>query len=245
MRALARDLGVSAAFVSQVFSGKKKLSFERAMEIGESLGLPKGKMALLLQSVALDGAKNPASKAVLSQMLGKDDRETPEFHPLDIDRFKLLGDWYHLAVLELTTTKGFRPDIAWIAKRLRIGQDEARDAVDRLERLGLLRIDGGHWEKTKLRITFPTERSHAAVRVFHEQMIEKSLGHLSDGGDEAFSKRDISGITLTLDPGRMDEAKAVIRDFRRKMASLVAESECTEVYQLNIQLFNLTEEVRE
>lgn len=235
LRALARDLGVSAAFISQVFSGKKKISAERALHFSRALKLTDDEASALVQLVAASGGRMAAARAVAR----------PEIYSVDVECYKLLSRWYHLAILDLTTTKGFKPNVRWVADRLKITTQEVRDAIARLERLGLLEVSAKAWIKSQTRIQFPTDRSQKAVREFHAQMITKALAELEDGSAAAFAARDITGTTMAIDAAKIPEAKKLIAAFRRKLSSFLSDSESpNEVYQLNVQLFSLTKGAR-
>ena len=53
--------------------------------------------------------------------------------------------------------------------------------------------------------------------------------------------RDFSSMTIAVDPEKLPEAKAVIREFRQKMASLLRDGNKTEVFQFALQLYPLTD----
>jgi uncharacterized protein (TIGR02147 family) len=58
--------------------------------------------------------------------------------------------------------------------------------------------------------------------------------------------RDFSSLTLVIDPQKINEAKQVIKEFRKKMTSLSMQDNPQEVYQLAIQFFPLTKpEIKE
>ncbi|MFX5656662.1 DUF4423 domain-containing protein, partial [Acinetobacter baumannii] len=61
---------------------------------------------------------------------------------LRADQYQLLADWRAFAVLSLLRTKGFRNDAVWIGRRLGIAPAEAREVLDLLLRLGMLRLEG-------------------------------------------------------------------------------------------------------
>ena len=52
--------------------------------------------------------------------------------------------------------------------------------------------------------------------------------------------RDFSAMTIALDLEKLPEAKTIIREFRQKMGTLLRNGNKTEVYQLAIQLYPLS-----
>src|SRR5688572_17118598 len=67
---------------------------------------------------------------------------------LQTDAFRVISDWYHYTILELTFVEGFRNDPTWIANKLGITQFEAKEAIARLKRLELLEEISGKLVKT-------------------------------------------------------------------------------------------------
>lgn len=244
MRAFARDLGVSQAFVSQVLNGKRRLALKRAVQFSMTLGLADSECQPLLESVARESGNDPVAQSYLDQLLS---RRRPSRAPaalqsqrLEADRFRSISQWYHAAILDLTTTRSFKSDIRWIARRIGITATEARDAVQRLVRLGLLEERDGVLVKTTLHLTVPTENSKSAVRQFHRQMIGKALDELEATDDQAFARRKISGTTMAVNSARISEARRRVDEFQRELAAFLTEGECDELYQVNVQLFPLT-----
>ena len=46
-----------------------------------------------------------------------------------------------------------------------------------------------------------------------------------------------TGMTMAIDPGKVDLAKQLISEFNRKMCELMGSAEKSEVYELNINFF--------
>lgn len=226
-RAFARDLGVSQAFISLVLNGKRKISSKMALQFSQALKMSNSETERFLKTVSfgLAGAQNLQAENALQ---------------LQVDRFKVISDWYHLAILDITALKQFKPEPSWIAKKLGITQLQVKDAVERLTRLGLLEIRAGKWTKAQRMLAVPTEYSDEAVRSFHRQMIEKASKTLDETDQTSFEARQISGTTMTVNMKRLPEAKRMMVEFQRKLTAFLTEGDCTELYQFNLQLFSLT-----
>lgn len=248
-RAFARDLGISQALLSLVLSGKRPLTVKQAAQMSVLLGFDKDQAQAFLETTLLALPEN--SKAL--KRLRRERRAAgatalpakPHFIDYELERFKALSHWYHLAILDLTTTQGFVDDPVWIARRLGIGPVEARDARERLLTLGLLGIDpatGGVF-KRDTQIFFATRKSEGAVRAFHQQMIGKALDQLKRTDQASFDARQISAMTMAIPKSAWPEAKARIQKFQQELAALVTQGDCDEVYQLNVQMFPLTQAV--
>jgi uncharacterized protein (TIGR02147 family) len=239
LRAFARDLKVSPSYVSLVLSGKKKLSaktLERAIAV---LDLDDNAAMNLKRMMA---AESPEGKMLLENSLEQGSRSSVQgYRPLPKGKISLLHRWYYVAVLDLMTCSGFRSDIDWISKRLGITLDEVREAIFALERLKLIQVTDGSWKKASPKVRIPTTQSQSEVREFHRQMIEMSLHELLKKSDQiAFEKRLISGVTFAANPKKLKKAMQLLNESIHHVADDLMKGECTEVYQLNFQLFPLS-----
>ncbi len=221
LRAFARHLAVSPGFLSAIMSGLRCPSKKTARLLAEKLGY------------------SPHQADEFSRLVGGEkSAPLPEFETLGLDAFQVLSDWYHYAILELSRCKPGVRSLLDIQKRLGLSRSEARQALERLERFGLIEKTAEGWLKTKSFIATPTDQPNRALRLFQSQMLEKAKTALDE---QSVFERDITSITIPMDPNKLELAKAEIRDFRRRMASLLSEGTSTEVYHLGIQLFRVTQ----
>jgi len=141
------------------------------------------------------------------------------------------------------TTKDFKNSPVWIAKKLGITTDEAREAVDRLLRLGLL-VETGKTLKMADRLSeVAPKKSETAVREHHAQMMKRAQEALETHTDEAaWMMREISSLSLGCDPSKIPEAKTLIKKFKEDLTQLVTTGEIRSVYQFNVQLFPITKD---
>ncbi len=223
LRAFSRKLKMQPSAVSEIMKGKRRVSGKLASRIVQHLSLhPKD------------------AKRVLSLFSGtpKDDASV-EQEELSHEIFSLISEWQHFAILSLVETHDFRNDLEWIAERLNLRKSEAKDAVERLLRLGLLRE-----EKAVLK---PTGKSFRTSDGVHSTAVQHS--HLASF---EFAKqvvenvdvevRDFTSMTFATRVDLLPEAKKLVREFYAKMNSLLeGTSQANEVYQMNIQLLPLTQ----
>ena len=238
-RAFARDINVSPAFISMLLAGKKKLSLDRAQQIASALEMSERKRNNFLRTVALSSLPTRTSSQNIENLLFNR-RDRQEIFPIETDQFKFFNNWYNIAILDLTGCDNFKSDVAWIANRLQLSPILVKDAVDRLIRLNLLKKENGKLKKTNDHISIPTHAPENTVRNFHQQMIDKAKENLNSQTQTDFKRRDISAITFSIDPRKVEEAKKLINDFKNQISDFLTEGKCTEVYQLNMQFFPLT-----
>jgi uncharacterized protein (TIGR02147 family) len=245
LRAFARDLGVSHTYLSLVLNGKKSLSLKKVIQFSQLLQLDEREASLFMKAGTREARGRAAQKARTSSLRpGKQARkqieEEEKYFEFEVDRFRLLCDWYHVPILELTYTKDFQSDPIWIARRLSISPEQARNAIDRLKRLGLLEECGGKLSKTQAKLSIAPKGFEKAVRDYHQQMLTKASEILESGDPEDFEARDITASCMAIDPAKLPEARKKIDAFRRSMLRYLANGESSEVYHLNVQLFPVT-----
>ena len=239
MRALARDVNVSPAYVSTILSGKKKIAEARLKDFIRVLDLD-DIATLQLKKALYPGYKSHSSDN--DGQLSEDDINFfNKYKPLDKKKYDILNDWYNIAIMDLTTCKDFVNDPVWIAKKLNIRQLEVEIAIENLKRHGLLELSNGKLQKLESKLRFPTKVSQMVIRKFHKQMIKKACDELDlKNDDENFANRLISGTTFALNPAKIDLLKEKIQNALYEVASMASEGTCESVYQFNIQFFPLT-----
>jgi len=224
-RAFARALGVSPATLSQVMAGKRRLGPSAARVIAERLGWSgRRKERFLVGAVVARG------------------EEETERTRLDAARFQAIADWHHFAILSLAEVKGARADAAWIAWRLGISESTARAALERLLTLGLVELRGKSFVQTGCPLTAGDGAADEAIRKHHRQLLRKAedaLDHLP------VAARDFGAITFAADPAKLDEVRALARQFRREVALLMGEGRPRAVMALTVHVFPLSQPLEE
>jgi uncharacterized protein (TIGR02147 family) len=226
LRAMARDLGLSHSYVSLLMRGRRTPSFARLVSIGDRLGWKRDELTSMASVDVTRSQRRPAGDRFKNQ--GR-------------DQHKVLSDWYFLPILDLTTIEGFQPSARWISSQLGITLSETQAALRALTRLGLLRETSGKWEKTDRKLMFPSRKPMKSVRNYHRKMIKRGIEAMRSTGADAYSRRDITGITFAANPARLEAGKKKIQRFRRSLQAFLSQGSCTELYQLNVQLFPLTQ----
>lgn len=224
LRQFARKLGVPPGRLSEVLSKKRRLTPAMGEKWAERLEFSPKEKDIFLRSIFL-GSYTPSPSTL------------PEQTTLKEDVFHLISDWYHFAILSLVNTDNFDPSSIAISKRLGISIVETRNALQRLEKLKLLKKEKGTWVRTNERVTTSWDIPSAALRKSHKQELERAIEGLENIPTE---RRDVSAFTMAINPARIPEAKKKIRQFQAEMEEVLETGKRTEVYTLNIQLMPVT-----
>ncbi len=237
LRAFARDLDIDVGQLSRVLNGKENLSVESAQLVAGKLFATKKQQQAFVYMVELATAKKTETKTrILEALKGLDTRNSTVV--LLLDQFKLISEWYHIAILDLSSIVGQAITPRAVSRTLGISQTEAKLALERLMRLGLLTESEGRLQKTSRSLQVPESRERDEnVRRFHMQMIQKAYESV-EGQDTA--RRYLIGKTLAIAEKDLTKVKALADQFFKKVAVLVQESDTPDrLYQLNVQLFDL------
>lgn len=247
VRSIAAKLGVSAPYLFRVLNDQTPFPMKRFQDFVKAFKLDSISRVELLKTIALrtlelsllDGSGVTANEIRQIISSSKDFPDGEEFELMPPKQFDLLSRWYYLAILDISTCQGFKPDPSWIAKRLRIPEQVAQSALETLIAKGFLVADADGLKKRTRRIRFPTKSSQATVRKFHIQMANKAVQTLTKQADE-FDRRLINGVVFAANPEHLESAKAILNRALYEIAELMADDECTEVYYVAGHLFPLT-----
>ncbi len=229
LRSFAKNLDLPASRLSELLSGKRRITPALGLKIADRLLLMPELRDRLVNAIRITRKRRlkTTPKAIAQQ----------DYKVLSNDVFSVIADWYHFGILSLMETTTFKHDTRWIAQRLGISAVEVTGATERLKRVGLLCEINGKLTPTHKQITTTHDIPSAALKKGHKQQIELALVALLE---TPLEKRDITSITMPINPKKLPLAKELIRDFRRQMSQLLEDADCTEVYSLNVQLVPLS-----
>ena len=228
LRSFAKTLSLSPGLLSGILSRKRPLSQKLGLRIAARLDYGPELRKEFLQRIQKNNIET--LKAALPTAAERN------FVAIADDSFDLISEWYHNAILSLIETASFQSDPHWIAAKLGISIIEARDAIARLIRVGLVEDHNGVLAGSRHTTTTHNVPSEA-IRKSHRQHMQMAAESL-DLVD--VSERDITCITMSTDASKIAGAKEMIRHFRRELATYLEDGTCHEVYCLNVQLFPLT-----
>jgi uncharacterized protein (TIGR02147 family) len=245
LRAFARDLGVSHTYLSLVLNKKKALSMGKLLEFSQILGMNSEQTQLFLRAAQSERGERATRLASERPARAVNNEGFDiQYFEFENEKNRVLQDWYHLPVLDLTLTSDFKSDPKWMAKRLGISTEQVRSAIDRLKRLGLLEEKDGILKKTHTFLEFSSKKSARVARTYHQEMIQKAIQTLEHASDEDVARRDVYTVTIPADPSKLPEAKKRIEKFRRSLWKFLASGNQTELYQFNLQLIPLTSPIK-
>ncbi len=228
LRAFARKLSLSPSAVSEILKGKRRISRDMASR--------------LIENLCLDPKESKAVLDLFPAQPGRDGsmpaKTEAEFLELSMDHFHMVSTWHHFAIHSLAETKGFKGEARWIAARLGLRQSEAQAALDRMERLGMMRRTArGTLVGAGGQYSTPDGVPSVALRKAHGDNLELARRSLEK---DSVDERDFTSMTMAIDERKLPVAKKMIREFLDHLSGYLEAGDKTEVYKACFQMIPLT-----
>lgn len=234
----------SQGFLKMVIDGDRRLTTDMSEAFCRALNI-KGREKLYFDTlVQYNQARDPDQRREYFEMLS-DLRPKSERFSLEKRRHRYLTHDYYVTIREMVTLDDFREDCDWIGKRCAppVSAGEAKEAIDTLLELGLLRRDGSGKLVTAQGFVSTGDRNTQALEAyhFHDAVLQKAryqLGYLEQ------EQRSYQAMTLSLPKNLVDEIITkyyALRDDIVWRANEIGVSD--EVYQVNFQLFPVTQKI--
>lgn len=235
LRAFSRDLKVSSGFLSEVLSGKKRVSVDKAMALSRTLGWSWRDTQIFLQTAQLDSATSKHARRFIKSEIKKTELQYGIFRNLKIQHFSPISNWYYFAIIEMTELAGFSDDPSWIANELQLDVQTATSALQYLKHYKYIyKNSKGRWIKNSNNAVKDVPSSE--IRKFHRQHLMNAERAIEN---QSFDKRHFSGITLAIDSKNIPKAINLITEFRSKMSVLMETETKNSLYHLAVQFFQL------
>jgi uncharacterized protein (TIGR02147 family) len=230
LRAFARDLGLNAGSLSSVLTGRRPFPTHALPVAVLNLNL-NPRDARRLQRAMLDDSKRSTSP-LLAQIPHREKQKLDDCH------FQVLSEWEHYALLTLMDLKAFQSDEDWIAQRLNISVAQVRTVIDRLVAARLItRCTRGKLTKTCEPLSTTEDVASPALVKAHKEELQMA----NDAIDNIpMILRDMSSVMLAMPASKVEQAKKIIRQFRKDFCDLLEGEDADEVFQLSVQFFPLS-----
>ncbi|HMN67332.1 MAG TPA: TIGR02147 family protein [Bdellovibrionales bacterium] len=237
LRAFARDLKLAPSLVSEILSGKKGLSKERAEYLIACLGLNEREQKLFVLSSQASHARGERDRRAASEELRDMVHKSRSLQTISEQDLALANNWFHLAIMELIELESCRHQPSWMAGRLGLPEDLVVNAIQRLIGIGWIEQADGKYRALSTDSETDDALPSDARKRFHLEMMKKAEQALvnSPTGD-----REYGAMTLSFRREQMQEAKKMIRRFQREFGDRFSRAVTKDsVYQMSVQFFRL------
>ena len=239
-RQVAKASGVSESYLSMVLNGTRRLSVDQLQKLLPALKLERSEGSYLEWLIAIVEAESPEEQLESLKKIQRF-RRYRNLNPLEIETYRYLEHWYHIAIRELAQVPGFQLDPKWIqsALRYRVSLPEIKNAIEFLIDHGFLSVDEkGQFLKPEKLIQCKTGVLKPALTKFHTEMLNLAAQSISEIPTE---ERNISAYTCAIPTEHVDEAKRILEEARERIVNLAKSGSSQKaVYHFGFLAFPLT-----
>lgn len=224
IRAFSRDLGISSGRINNYLNGSEIPGEKNLDRMITALKLPSKKAAAL--------KKAAQTSRYLNRGLGFS-------KALNEQEFSQISSWQTWSILTLFQASDFQPTVTWFTKKIGFSVSQVEKSLQQLEQVGLICKKNSFFELTCKNVTTTNDIPSESIRKFHKQFIKLAENSLDQ---VPIDQRDISSITMCVNPEKVAQVKELIWEFRSRVNSLMEDStNSNQIYQLNIQLFPISQ----
>jgi uncharacterized protein (TIGR02147 family) len=241
-RYIAQKTGLkSVGFISWVVLGKRNMSASLTHKIAAILKLGKREADYFELLVNHNQARTTEERQYYLERLLAFRSTRPAI--VDRDRDRYYSRWYYSAVRELVALTKIH-DESQISKLLlpSISRSEARDALQLLSRLGMVRLNKDKfYERIDPALTSGPDVDPAIIHGFQTATMQ-----LAQSALHRFPKedRDVSTVTLSCNAKDLARIRERVCQMRAEITQIACASEnADQVFQVNTQVFPLTRRI--
>lgn len=239
LRSLAKKAKLSPSLLSLVMVGKRKLSLAAAESLASAFCLRGKQRRYFLTLAQLHSARTAEEKWKLQNELMKLQGSEAE-QALELRHYRLISHWYYSVLYVLCGLKNLDHSTASLHQRLgpEVSIKEVQVALNDLISLGLIKKTGERYEQILGSVSTQPKMKDAAIYKYHHDMLKRAELALK----RSSSEREFEGLTVAIPKKQMKVVKEKIRSFMTELNLMLDQhSEADDVYQLNLQLFPLTQ----
>lgn len=240
LRTLSRQAGLAAGYLPMILGGKRPLTLPVLARLSPFLGLGAAELSFLESLTVFGTTHSPEERVVALERMRRFGGYQAH-HENEAVLAEYLTQWHSVAIREMASLQGFRPDPEEIQGRLvvPIPLSEIKSALDFLFRNGFL-------EKAPDGTVHPPDRPLECQGSVYRVALAKFHRDIFDLASKAIencpgTERNIQGHVFALKAENYSKASEIVEDAIRRIRELgESEREGDNVYHLEIALFPLT-----
>jgi uncharacterized protein (TIGR02147 family) len=216
MRELAARLNLSSGALSEILSGKRRLTPKTALRIIDALDIPEHEKQDFMSFMEFTRNRK---RTLLTE-----------------DTHELLTHWIYFALLSTLDLDSGPASSEELAQRLGVVIDDVVAALEKLQSHHLVTKVGDNYQSVHKALSSTDNIPSEEIVRAHQRNLSLAKASLTALPQEV---RDFTGLTFSGDSKKLDLAKKLIRDFMDRLATELCDGDLDQVYQLNLQLFPL------
>lgn len=229
LRAHAKYLNLSSGRLSQLLSGKRKLTLKTGEGIADKMFRNLKERELFLKQIT------KSMKTRYGSRKGLYNKNTRRLK-LNNNSLLNIADPIHFNILSLIETDNFTSDPKWISERLGLDLPTVNKAIKNLLNANLIEISNNSEISivSSRGVETSSKTPNTVIQAIHKKTLVSAISKLDSVPVEV---RDFSTLTLAVNPEKFSEATKLIRKFENDLEALLTTGNKSEVYRLNIQLY--------
>lgn len=230
----------SSATIFQLLSKKKRLRPDILVNIYKGISLSPNERQYFETLVNYINEQSEKDKELHLNEIEKH-RRFNIIKNVPLEATDIISSWYSLIIMEMINLSDFKNDPQWISTRLgnKVSAEEIDQMLDSLVAHGLLKECNGKLIKTNQRLVAGDDgKVSMAIRKNHQQLLLQASSAIDE---QSIEKRYISSTAITIDSKKLPEAFELIKEFRTNLVKLIEKESGDSTYQLNVQLFSITD----
>lgn len=243
---MAKEIGItSRGLIKLIIDGKRNLNLHTIPKLCRAFLFNKSETHYFETLVKFNHTNDAQEKNDLFFKLQSFPQKR-KISQLERERYSFYSQWYYSAIYEAMTLENLPKEresaVQWLSKRFssQVTTNEIKNAISHLLSLGVLKenSDGSLTQTNQFISLNGNGKADFAFQNFQRNILNKAIEAIEKPVDQ----RDLTGVTLAMKKGDYLEAITMIKKFRNEFnLKFNTTHNSDSIYQLNIQLFDLTD----
>lgn len=229
----------SHTLVNLFLQGKRDIKLRHVDILSKGLKLSSQEALYLKALIQFQNSKTLEEKDLNALWISSLNPGT-NFSSKEIDEYRIISDWSYSAILSILDIPDCNGTVGDLYERLqgKVPRSEIEAKILRLKSLGLVKVEKGVLRPTYKKTFTRDDVSNAGVKEYHKQ----TLSLAQEAIDEVpLDLREFQSYAVSLDSKNIKKLKQLIRQFIGQIDTESQKGIADQVYQLNIQFFQLTQ----
>ncbi len=230
----ARNIGMSAPRVSQIFKRKEGISTKRAVEIAKNLELSEKEAEYFIHLVSYRTSKSEHKKNVSAGFIKENYRETPANYQV-LENWSLLELPGYEIIWNLIDIDSDFSDLSKISRMTGLDQSDIERVITKLLELKLVERQYGKLKRLSNHPAYGNSMSSDVIKNYHRNKLMDSLRSLDTQDTDT---RVNESLTFTMKRSDFQKLSQKIEKFVDGFLSDLEEGGEDEIATLNVSFFS-------
>lgn len=237
LRAFGRDLKMGSSGISEVMNAKLGISRARAVTIAKSLDFGKAETGYFVNLVLSEHARGQKDRKLASYEAKAQRDIYKNVTWIGLQKFELVAQWHHLAILESVYLNDFCPTPDWLANKLSIDKRKVVDALERMTQLKIMEFDGHNFKMLKSNLNIFTDDVYTpkGLAHYHKDFLGTALKKIESVDA---TEREFNACVVAIRKTQVPELKLQLRKLFDDFATqFEGQTNRDVLYHLGLQFF--------